>query len=275
MIINVQSRLQYDVLSPTSFIFNIAAASTERQVICAEKLTISPDMRVVDDLVDLSENRIYRLEAEPGPLTVEYVATVRLEARIDTDDDLGQSDQIRIPDEALPYLYPSRYCPSDRLGRWAAKNFGGQAQGASRVNAVCDWIYDALDYLPGVTDEHTDACEVLIKRAGVCRDFAHVAITICRALGMPARYVSGYAVDLDPPDFHGFFEVYLGDAWYLFDATKLAPVAGFARIGAGRDAADCSFAMIVGAANFLEMSVSATSDGPRLELSSADEISTA
>ena len=87
---------------------------------------------------------------------------------------------------------------------------------------------------------------MLVAAAGVCRDYAHLAIALCRALGIPARYVSGYAVDLDPPDFHGFFEAYLGGEWYLFDATRLAPVDGLVRIATGRDAADVAFAAIVG-----------------------------
>ena len=101
------------------------------------------------------------------------------------------------------------------------------------------------------------ACDVLVQRAGVCRDFAHVALTLCRALSIPARYVSGYAVGLAPPDFHGFFEAYLGTRWYLFDATRMAPCDGLVRIGTGRDAADAAFATIIGAATLKGMTVSA------------------
>jgi transglutaminase-like putative cysteine protease len=107
--------------------------------------------------------------------------------------------------------------------------------------------------------------DVLVQRAGVCRDFAHLSISFCRALGIPARYVAGYAPELQPPDFHGFFEAYLDGRWYLFDATKLAPVNGFVRIGTGRDAADASFATLVGAATMQNMMVSAvTASGEAL-----------
>jgi transglutaminase-like putative cysteine protease len=102
----------------------------------------------------------------------------------------------------------------------------------------------------------------LIQRVGVCRDYAHLAIALCRALCIPARYISGYAVALQPPDFHGFFEAYLGARWYLFDATRMAPVEGFVRIGTGRDAADASFATIIGEAALTYMAVWAEQTAP-------------
>ena len=108
-----------------------------------------------------------------------------------------------------------------------------------------------------ISDACSSACDVLVQRAGVCRDFAHVALTLCRALSIPARYVSGYAVGLNPPDFHGFFEAYLGTRWYLFDATRMAPRDGLVRIGTGRDAADAAFATVIGAATLKDMTVSA------------------
>jgi transglutaminase-like putative cysteine protease len=105
---------------------------------------------------------------------------------------------------------------------------------------------------PGVTDGSSGTLDVLVQRAGVCRDFAHVSISLCRALGIPARYVSGYGVGVEPQDFHGFFEAYLGDDWYLFDPTGMAEINGLARIGYGRDAADTPFATFVGQAMLLE-----------------------
>jgi transglutaminase-like putative cysteine protease len=123
------------------------------------------------------------------------------------------------------------------------------------VTAICDWIYSNINYQPGSTGESTTACDVLIQRIGVCRDYANVGIALCRALCIPARYVSGYAIALQPPDFHGFFEAYLGSRWYLFDATRMAPIEGFVRIATGRDAADASFATIIGEATLTSMSV--------------------
>jgi transglutaminase-like putative cysteine protease len=140
--------------------------------------------------------------------------------------------------------------------------FGNIEPGFSRVTAICDWINNNLDYQAGSSGESTSACDVLIQRVGVCRDYAHLAIALCRALCIPARYISGYAVALQPPDFHGFFEAYLGSRWYLFDATRMAPVEGFVRIGTGRDAADASFATIIGEATLTSMAVWAEQTAP-------------
>ncbi|MEO9930830.1 transglutaminase-like domain-containing protein, partial [Rhodopirellula bahusiensis] len=117
-------------------------------------------------------------------------------------------------------------------------------------------------------------CDVLLQRAGVCRDYAHVAISLCRALGIPARYVSGYAVNLVPPDFHGFMEAYLDGRWFLFDATRLAPVGGLVRIGTGRDAADVAFATIRGEVDCTGMGVWATDANPTDERLSPDNVQT-
>jgi len=133
--------------------------------------------------------------------------------------------------------------------------FGNVEPGFSRVTAICDWINNNLDYQAGSTGESTSACDVLIQRVGVCRDYAHLAIALYRALCIPARYISGYAVALQSPDFHGFFEAYLRSRWYLFDATQMAPVEGFVRIGTGRDAADASFATIIGEATLTTLAV--------------------
>jgi transglutaminase-like putative cysteine protease len=146
----------------------------------------------------------------------------------------------------LPYLYPSRYCQSDNLSRFAWRQFGAIATGHERVTAVCNWIYEYVDYLAGSSDSGTSAHDTFTQRAGVCRDFAHLGISFCRALGIPARFVSAYGWKLTPQDFHAVFEAYLGGRWYLFDATRLCPIDGIVRIGVGRDAADTSFATFYG-----------------------------
>jgi transglutaminase-like putative cysteine protease len=116
-------------------------------------------------------------------------------------------------------------------------------------------VGESILYTPGSTDASSSATDVLLQRAGVCRDYAHVAITLCRALGVPARYVSGYALGLEPQDFHGFFEAYLGGNWYLFDPTGMTLPNGVVRIRWGRDAADAPFATLVGRADLVDMSV--------------------
>ena len=157
----------------------------------------------------------------------------------------------------------------------AWKEFGELSNGYYRVQAICDWVNQRIDYVEGSTNTSSSACDVLIQRTGVCRDFAHVSIALCRALGIPARYVSGYAADLQPPDFHGFFEAYLSDNWYLFDATRMASVSRLVRIGMGRDAADASFANVVGQARLDSIWVSAVAEDSMPSNEADNAISTA
>ena len=178
-----------------------------------------------------------------------YDATVTLVAHIPDDIPRAEIPFADLPGDVLGFLHPSRYCQSDLLSRLADQTFGHLEPGFERVTGICNWIWELLSYVPGSTDAMTTAVDVLVSAAGVCRDYAHLAIGFCRALGVPARYVSGYAVDLDPPDFHGFFEAYLDGDWYLFDATRMAPIDGLVRIASGHDAADVAFAAVVGAAD--------------------------
>ena len=249
--------LHYMVTMPTSFVFQVAVAQTAHQTVCAESVTCTPASAAARSEVDNTGNRLIRVQAAPGPLTLGYQATVALAPAIDDPDALGEAAPGEVPCDVLPYLYPSRYCESDRLARLAWQEFGQAAPGYARVAAICAWTHAQLAYVAGSTDARTSACDVVVQRAGVCRDYAHLAMTLCRAVCIPARYVSGYAVGLTPPDFHGFFEAYLGARWYLFDATRLVPRDGLVRIGTGRDAADAAFATIIGAATLHQMTVSA------------------
>ena len=274
-IIRVGCELRYRVTAPTSFLFNVAVANTSHQAVRQEHFTIVPHAEYTVENVGEEGNRVVRLQAKVGDFSLQYQATVTLEPEVDDPPTIMEAEHPELPSEVLPYLNPSRYCESDRLLRLAGKEFGEIAPGYSRVAAICDWTHARLDYVAGSTDARSSACDVLVQRAGVCRDFAHVALTLCRALSIPARYVSGYAVGLNPPDFHGFFEAYLGTRWYLFDATRMAPRDGLVRIGTGRDAADAAFATVIGAATLKDMTVSAqeltdeiaaqpTGDGPAI-----------
>lgn len=211
----------------------------------------------------------------PGELTVQYRATVELHAEEVDSADLNEVDYQDLPADVLAYLNPSRYCESDKLYRFAGEEFGDLVPGYSRVTAVCNWVFEQLKYLPGATGPTTTACDVLLQRTGVCRDYAHVAISLCRALGIPTRYVSGYAVNLHPADFHGFFEAYLDGRWFLFDATRLAPIGGFVRIGTGRDAADVAFATIRGDVQCTQVGVWANQQEGDDPLLNVDNVHTA
>lgn len=160
---------------------------------------------------------------------------------------------------AIPYLFPSRYCQSDRLGRLAFKEFGGIAHPYDQVVAIADWIFENIDYISGATDAETSAFDTVTQRAGVCRDFAHLGIALCRALSIPARYFTGYACNMQPPDFHACFEACIGNHWFIFDPTRLAALNGLVRIASGRDAADASVATIFGRMQMTGMRVSCVS----------------
>jgi transglutaminase-like putative cysteine protease len=260
--IQVGCDLTYSVTNTTSFLFNVAAARTGHQIINVESLWLNPNIQYEASTLGTEDIQVYRLNVEPCDLQIQYRATVELRPEIYDTPGIIETGYSQLPNEVLPYLNPSRYCESDRLTHFALRMFGNAEPGFSRVTAICDWINNNLDYQPGSTGESTSACDVLIQRVGVCRDYAHLAIALCRALCIPARYISGYAVALQPPDFHGFVEAYLGARWYLFDATRMAPVEGFVRIGTGRDAADASFATIIGEATLTYIAVWAEQTAP-------------
>ncbi|MGR9114672.1 MAG: transglutaminase-like domain-containing protein [Gammaproteobacteria bacterium] len=254
-VINVGCELVYEVITPTSFLFNVAAAKTSHQSVLQEKIDILPNLGCSEIQLGTEGNRIFRLQAAPGPLTLNYWANVEMNPTVVNSPNMEENIHQFLPNEVLPFLNPSRYCESDRLVQLGWQTFGHLAPGYSRVQAICNWTHEQLSYQPGCSDERTSACDVLIQRTGICRDYAHLAIALCRAMCIPARYVTGYAVGLEPPDFHGFFEAYLGSRWYLFDATRMASVDGLVRIGTGRDAADAAFAIIIGAATMNRQNV--------------------
>jgi transglutaminase-like putative cysteine protease len=259
--IHVGCELNYRVKAPTSFLFNIAAATSAYQRVTQETMRVEPDLDYEIFHVGGEQNRTYRLHIQGSNLKLSYQATVELNPEVDDPPQIPETEYPALPGPVLPYLNPSRYCESDRLARFAEQEFGHLLPGYSRVTAICNWTYQHLEYVAGSSNASTSACDVLIQRAGVCRDYAHLAIALCRALGIPARYVAGYAVNLEPADFHGFLEAYLGTRWYLFDATRMAPLDGLVRIGMGRDAADASFATIIGAADLENMTVFAQEAG--------------
>jgi transglutaminase-like putative cysteine protease len=192
-----------------------------------------------------SGNRYIRLIAPPGGFQVDYQAKVVLTQAVEDPATVFEIPPGELPLSVLTQLYPSRFCQSDRLERFAQRTFGASPPGYQRVVAICNWIHDNVDYVSGASDASTSAYDTVSQRAGVCRDFAHLGIAVCRALGIPARYVSAYAWRLEPPDFHAVFEAFLrgpaGPAWYMFDPTRMAAPEGIVRIGVGRDAAEVAF----------------------------------
>jgi transglutaminase-like putative cysteine protease len=253
--IRVDARLVYDVRQTTAVCLNIAAATAGRQELIEEHLCVNPMLQTDHCCVGPEGNRVYRFVVEPCRLQIDYSATVGVNPIVNNPSEVGEVGVAEIPPAVLPYLYPSRYCQCDLLMRFAFEEFAGVPSGYRRANEICDWVCSHLNYAPGSTNSATTATDVLLQRNGVCRDYAHLAIALLRAAGIPARYVSGYAVGLQPPDFHGFLEAFLDGGWYLFDPTKLARLDQLVRIGTGRDAADVAFATLSGDAILEEKSV--------------------
>jgi transglutaminase-like putative cysteine protease len=255
--IDVLSHLTYEITEPSSFHFLIAASETDRQTIVDEQLMTMPDVRLSVLREQPEGNRLHVGGLTPGRLDLRYSARVAIEPCELARNPSSDLDFDALPADVLAYLRPSRYCESDLLTGFATKQFDRALAAWGRIDDVCEWVNTHLDYVAGVTDSSTTAIDVLALAAGVCRDYAHLAIALCRALGIPARYVSAYAVDLEPPDFHGLFEAYVDGRWYLFDATRMARLDQVVRIGAGRDAADVAFASFVGTAELIDKQVSA------------------
>jgi transglutaminase-like putative cysteine protease len=169
-----------------------------------------------------------------------------IEATVETEPDLAIAPSAPftlvqdLPDSAMQYLLPSRYCPSDTLVA-RAREIAGGAAGYDQVEAIRAWVRDHVEYRHGTSDASTDAAATLERGAGVCRDFAHIGIALTRALNIPARMVVGYLLGLDPMDLHAWFEAYVGGRWYTFDATQSEPRGGRVVLAYGRDAADVAF----------------------------------
>ena len=242
----VDCQLEYEVSNPAHFLFNIEAAFHAGHEVQQERLTITPSMKVRNFHDERSGNRFFRLDAPKGVLTVNYHARVLLNA-VPVPLHLDETPVTAVPDEVLHYLLPSRYCESDSLHRAAQQLFGKLPPGLPRVKAIENWIYESVEYCPGLAESTATAQDVFVQRVGVCHDFAHLGITLCRALNIPARLVVGYVYLEEPPqNFHALFEAWLEGRWVLFDATRLAPIDRLVRIGSGRDAKDVAFATIFG-----------------------------
>jgi transglutaminase-like putative cysteine protease len=251
--IDFKVSLEYDVLDTAGadFVFNIHAACTERQRISAEQFTVNQHLMPELATDPATDSRFVRLHANQGLLVVSYQAIVTVDHLYAEPDTLAEVPVRCLPLDVLPYVYPSRYCQSDRLLKFAWSEFSGLWPGYSRVLAIQHWVQEHLTFSANTSDSTTSAVDTLIERVGVCRDFTHLMIALCRALNIPARIVTGTDFGanpaLGPPDFHAYAEVYLGDSWYLFDPSGTGIPMGFIRVGTGRDAADVAFATIFGA----------------------------
>ena len=228
-------------------------------VLLALEVAPLPDQRLVEDMLTIAgvgplnpvagEEGIGRRTwtCAGGRMQARYRAIVDVERPAPALGGLPILPRRALPAEVVPYLWPSRYCESDRFESFVAKRFG-DIDGGACIEAMATWIRTEIDYVSGASDATTTAADAFVARSGVCRDFAHLMAAFARAAGVPARLVSAYADKVEPPDFHAVVEVWLDGAWHLVDATGMARPDSIARICVGRDATDIAFLTSFGAA---------------------------
>ncbi|WP_298463871.1 transglutaminase family protein [uncultured Erythrobacter sp.] len=260
MTIAISTHFAFQLDQPTDALLQFEVAALPEQSVLEAKTNVSATEHFarVGAHDDIGE-RIW-LRAE-GLIEVEYQATIE-PRRIVTDiSSLSRIAPHRMPGEAVQYLFDSRYCQADMFQNFVHEEFAG-TEGGARIEAISQWLATKFSYVPGSSNASTDAAESFVSRQGICRDYAHVLVTLARASTIPARYVACYAPGVTPQDFHAVAEVFLenpqnedGGAWHLIDATGMADPTQTAKIGVGRDAADVSFLTSFGPNTFLSCSV--------------------
>lgn len=253
MQLHIDVHLDYRLPRSTDMLLQLEAAHLPEQSVQDASLALSPHdhfARVAGH--DGIGERIWIRAGDR--LTADYQASVSISRILNDCAALAAVQPHLLPGETVEYLLPSRYCPSDRFQTFVEAEFAG-LEGGAAVTAMRDWIGRHLRYVPGSSDTDTTAADTFIARQGICRDYAHLLITLARAGGVPARIASVYALGVDPPDFHAVAEVFVGGEWHLLDATGMAEEGNMAKIGVGRDAGDVAFLTAFGIVEMLEQRV--------------------
>jgi transglutaminase-like putative cysteine protease len=254
----IKATLSYDVYAPSTCVFNIQAlGNSTNQSIILEALEIEPILPFKEFTLPDSKIRFITIQAtEFVPFTVHYQGDIEVKFKSVSKKALLKNTSIFDLDHTIiPYLNPSRLCPSDRLTKLASKLFGYLTSDIEKAIAVNEWIFNNVDYVPGSSDASTSAYDTLNQREGVCKDFAHLGIALCRALSIPSRYFTCYATNINPPDIHACFEVYIGGQWILFDPTHLSNLSSLVKIAHGKDGSDVAVANLFGNAFCTYMSI--------------------
>ncbi len=255
MLIRLAYDIQFDIPSEVAIValLNVHTSRTG-DLMEPDELQTEPKLELTHYL-DAFGNRCVRFVAPPGPLKLSNSTLIR---------DSGEPDQVNwgarempvgeLPNEVLTFLLNSRYCEVDRFPYIARELFGHIAPGWGRVQAICDWVHAKLTFNYQQARPTKSALDVFTERVGVCRDFQHLAITFCRALNIPARYATGYLGDIGVPvrmpmDFSAWFEVYLDDRWWAFDARNNTTRIGRILMATGRDASDVAITTSFGLAD--------------------------
>ena len=234
-----------DLAQPTTILTMMDVHSDFQQGVAEEReLEVAPAI-AAERFVDDSGNIVRRLPAPAGPVSLRLQGVFRTDGREDKVDTAAEAVAAPdLPHDTLPFLRPSRYCETDLLADFAWANFGAISGGWARVQAICNFVHQRLQFSYAQARPTRTASEALAEGVGVCRDFTHLAVALCRCLNIPARYCNGYLGDIGVPadpapmDFNAWFEAFLGDRWFTFDARHNHPRIGRILISRGRDAAD-------------------------------------
>ncbi|RBP51270.1 transglutaminase domain-containing protein [Arenicella xantha] len=237
MWLHASCQLDLDIPTPTPFLLMLRPRNGEQQAIACEQYSYSPEVEA-NEFVDPFGNFCQRLVSPAGHFRISTSVTAEVAACADVAFGARFVEIKNLPIEVLPFLLPSRFCESDRFSQAAADIVTGQSAGYDQCVAIVRYIQQTVAYTPGQGQELISAAEVNQRPNGVCRDMAHLGIALCRALSIPARMVVGYLEGLQPMDLHAWFEAFVGDRWYTFDATQFDPLGGRIAIAYGRDAAD-------------------------------------
>ncbi len=229
--------ITYDVSVPTPLILMLRPRSGAQQWVAREDCTLTPSV-LVTEFVDSYGNLCERLIAPPGEFSIRRSADVSTADGIDVSPGAPFDEVANLPYDVLTYLLPSRYCESDRFMDLGRELVDGVEPGYDQVARIVGWIRSTVLFNPDSRNFQMSAVEVYQQREGVCRELAHLGIALARSLCIPARIVVGYMHELEPMDFHAWFEAFVGGRWYTFDATQALPRGGRVAVAYGRDAAD-------------------------------------
>lgn len=254
MRIEAGCQIFFDAEAATPAIFMLRPRSGYGQWIIREEYTLEPVVPVVE-YTDGYGNLCQRLIAPAGSFQIHTTAIVETTESIDTEPEAFYVPVEDLPDSVIQFLLPSRYCQSDQLYDLATEITSDSASGYNQVEAIRQWIHTQIEYRYGTSDASTSAVDTAAKRVGVCRDFSHLGIALSRSLNIPARMVVGYLYELKPMDLHAWFEAFVGDRWYIFDATQDKPKGNRITIAYGRDAADVALVTQFGPMKLLNMKV--------------------
>jgi len=275
--VRVGCHLAYDTTVPTPVLFVLRPRLEGRVLVMQERLSFGIGLPSYE-FQDSHGNITYRSTLMPGRNEIRHDALVAVASLPDSRDILGNPVSVgELPPDTLRYTLPSRYCDSDKLMNFAWHHFGQVPHGLPRVQAICDWVHNNIEYRFASGRPDLSASEILTRRFGVCRDFAHLAISLCRAFNLPARYVTGHLPDIgyldpgSPMDFHAYLEVYLGNDWFTFDPRYNVPRIGRVKVAHGADAVDGAFATIYGEASLAYFQVWAYQVNP-LQVSVGDPL---